>query len=181
MLAGKAIRVFLTCLYMVLIGCSEQGIQDSSKVSRDYQLVNNSENEPINTERIVSTSDSIPDYSQDSQDEGDGSNKIDLLIDENNDMAYEIDSQPVEVVRHLSDELGDVFDHIKLWYGGGMTKEQIKAISNGESGDIAFNQRVVVASLDKDGTCYSRIKEFEISTNKLMNGEEFDLFVTENC
>lgn len=107
--------------------------------------------------------------------------KVTALVEADIDMAYEVDSQPVEVMSHLSTTAGEILKHIQLWYGGGIDKYQIRSIVEGDPVDVGFNVRITVFSLDKDHLCLHNVHEHEISINSLMDSKEMIEFVRVSC
>lgn len=96
-------------------------------------------------------------------------------------LLAEVPHQPIEIIRFTHPSLAKTLDHVQLWYGGGLSAAQIQTIVSGEEEDIGLDYRLAMGTMDKDEVCLPRVHQFELENNRLMDGQEMDLFIKNKC
>lgn len=84
-------------------------------------------------------------------------------------------------MRALNELAGYILQHISLWYGGGLTADQARAIANCDGNDYAYIVRNSIAMVGHGNQCLPQVRTFEMETGRLMNGQEIKRYVIENC
>jgi hypothetical protein len=107
--------------------------------------------------------------------------QLEEIIESNIRMSYEIDSQPIGVIRSVTPSAADILDHIKLWYGGGLSLHQLKGIVDGDPDDVAYSTRLTISLLDKHKICISLVQNHELEVNNLMDTDKINEFIQLKC